>query len=371
MTPRSTGHLAGPARRGALSAALLLALGATLSAGACRRGGGEVSEEPDAAPVLDTSETVDSQRVCQDGCRRLDRCAPELARGQVEGDPVLLASRIGDPEACDASCSEFDDTRVSLGLRDCLALSSCDAYWGCLSTELARPWLAAVAPPGERSCENLCSQASACAIAELCEDTRGESSGRRRARTRDSDDDSLTPPSKASEDEAAAAEDAPSPSPACQAETARQAELEESCRLKCEASPEGGRARFELLGCLDHGSCGGMLGCLDSWSRTDYSRAALMTEAGTELPEGVDPGPGLDPVCDAFCTRALACGAAAEGLELEGEALTELKHALTSTYVECALSCAKDQKSAAATKAFEACTAVESCEAFAVCSDEV
>ena len=87
--------------------------------------------------------------------------------------------------------------------------------------------------------------------------------------------------------------------PACLQDRALHDELEERCLLQCEATPEDSRARTELINCIDHGSCGGLLYCLDTWAETDYS-----DEPG--------PTPGISPSCDAFCTRAILCGAEEE-----------------------------------------------------------
>ncbi len=310
---------------------LALALPLALGVGACRKQS-STSEKPDQAPRLnDRGPTVDAPAVCQAGCARLESCVPQLS-GDFDTDPSAVAERLA--ESCDPACADFDDQRASLAVRDCLSLDGCGAYWGCVGGEAARPWLAAVAPVGERSCDNLCAQASACAITEVC----GESSP-------DTPDDSSDPR-------------------ACIADDARRTELDETCRLRCRGTVEAGQARAELIGCLDSGTCGGMLSCIDGWSHTDYSRV-----------DGPAPGPvpGIDPTCDAFCTRAIACGAEdiEDGETLSLEDLAALKQSMTGTYVECAVQCEKDQTSEATRASFEACTQVETCAEFATCADEV
>ncbi|PRP92617.1 hypothetical protein ENSA5_47980 [Enhygromyxa salina] len=317
---------------------LVLALATGALGGACRKPTTPV-EQPEDAPIAVVDEEVDAPGVCSAGCDRLERCVPELV-GEIDGDPTVIADRLG--QECDSACATFEDRGSSLALRDCLNLDSCNAYWGCVGTATVRPWLAAVAPVGERTCENLCSQASACAIAKVCETEAG---GRK------------TRPGKAGAD---AGEDEQVIDPECMRDDVRRSELDETCLLSCEATPVDSPARTELIGCIDHASCDGMLSCLDSWAETDYGDAS-------------GPTPGISPTCDAFCTRAIVCGAEQENVELEPEELEELKQVMTSTYVECAVQCGKDLAPGdeAARAAFDACAAVETCEAFTTCANEV
>ncbi|PRP99968.1 hypothetical protein [Enhygromyxa salina] len=322
-------------RRPPVAVALVLALVCGALVGGCHRPANP-SEEPDQTPVEVADEQIDSPKICAAGCRRLERCVPELA-SEVDGDPAVIAERLA--QACEPGCASFADRGSSLALRDCLKLESCNAYWGCVGTPSVRPWLATVAPVGDRSCENLCSQASACAIAKVCESDAG--TRKPRAVKPDGGEELAL-------------------DPICMQDEAHRNELDETCLLQCESTPEDSRARVELTGCIDHASCEGMLGCLDSWAETDYG----------------DPGgltPGISQTCDSFCTRAIVCGAEQESVELEPEELAELKQAMTSTYVECAVQCGKDLDSGEATvrAAFETCTASETCEAFTACALEV
>ena len=329
--------------------ALVLVVAAALAWAGCGKQDAN-SEQPEGTTQVDAGPEVDAPQVCLAGCRKLQQCVPELAT-PVDGDPSVIASRLGD--ACQPACAEFGNDRAALAVRDCLDLSSCNAYWGCVGSEGARPWLASVAPVGERTCANLCGQASACAIAKLCADDSGETRRRGRGRA-----------SRTGAPEAEVDGDDPSLRPGavgeCSNERVRQAELEETCRLRCEATSPDGQARRELIGCIDHGSCGGLLRCIDGWAETDYG------DAGSDA-----PSPGISATCDGFCTRAIVCGAEAENIELEPGDLAELKEQMTSTWVECAVQCEKDQVDDAARERFEACTAVDSCEDFASCSDEV
>ena len=70
---------------------------------------------------------------------------------------------------------------------------------------------------------------------------------------------------------------------------------------------------------------------------------------------------------------AIVCGAADSQVELEPDELAELKQTMTSTYVECAVQCQSDLEAGgeSARAAFEQCTAVETCEQFASCADDV
>ncbi|KIG15216.1 hypothetical protein DB30_05760 [Enhygromyxa salina] len=315
--------------------ALVLALACGALFSGCRRPP-TTSEEPDQSPVEVADEKIDAPGICSAGCRRLERCVPELA-SDVDSDPTEIVARLA--QACEPACASFEDRSSSLALRDCLKLDSCNAYWGCVGTPSVRSWLAAVAPVGDRSCTNLCSQASACAIAKVCE----SDAGARKPRT--------TKPDGGEE----LALD-----PVCMQDEAHRNELDETCLLQCETTPEASQARAELIGCIDHASCEGMLSCLNSWAETDYG----------------DPGgltPGISKTCDAFCTRAIVCGAEQESVELEPEELAELKQVMTSTYVECAVQCGKDLDSGdePVRASFETCTASETCEAFTTCALEV
>jgi hypothetical protein len=317
--------------------------------GGCRRNPTEV-EPPQDRPVVVEDETIDTPAVCAEGCTRLERCIPELA-SELDGDPAIVADRLA--SECAGACGTFGDVDSTLALRDCLNLSSCDAYWGCVGTATVRPWLAAVAPVGERTCANLCSQASACAIAKVCEvEDEGEGGGKRPRPGK--------PNAKADVEAGSEHDEEPLVDPVCAQDQARQDELEERCVLQCEATPQDSRARTELIGCVDHASCHGLLRCIDGWSQTDYS-----------VVDG--PTPGINETCDGFCTRAIVCGAEQESVELEPAELEELKQVMTSTYVECAVQCGKDLEigGEAAKASFERCTAVASCTEFGVCADEV
>jgi hypothetical protein len=310
---------------------LVLALVCGALFGGCRRET-KTTEQPDQTPVEAADEKIDAPKICSAGCRRLERCVPELA-SEVDGDPTVIAERLA--QACEPACASFEDRSSSLALRDCLKLDSCNAYWGCVGTPSVRSWLAAVAPVGDRSCENLCSQASACAIAKVCESDAG---GRK---------------PRPSPEELAL-------DPVCMQDEAQRNELDETCLLQCQTTPDDSQARAELIGCIDHASCEGMLGCLDSWVETDYGE-----------PRGLTPG--ISQTCDSFCTRAIVCGAEQESVELEPEELAELKQVMTSTYIECAVQCEKDLESGdeVVRKAFETCTASPTCEAFTTCALEV
>jgi hypothetical protein len=310
---------------------VLVLLGVPLL-GACPRQT-TTTDEPDQTPVEVADEQIDAPAICSAGCRRLERCVPELA-SEIDGDPTVIAERLA--QACDPACSSFDDRGSSLALRDCLKLDSCNAYWGCVGTPSVRSWLAAVAPVGDRTCENLCSQASACAIAKVCESDPGGRKPKPNATDQFID-------------------------PVCMQDQAHRDELDETCLRQCEATDEPTQARAELIGCIDHVSCEGMLGCLDSWSQTAYD----------DDPRALTPG--ISPTCDAFCTRAIVCGAEQENVELEPEELDELKQIMTSTYIECAVQCGKDLETGdePVRAAFEACTASPTCEAFTACGLEV
>jgi hypothetical protein len=336
----------GSAIRSALVLALALISGSAI--GACRRKVSEV-EPPQDRVVIVEEETVDAPAVCAEGCTRLERCLPELA-SEIDGDPTVVADRLA--SECAGACGTFGDPDSALALHDCLNLSSCDAYWGCVGTATVRPWLAAVAPVGERTCANLCSQASVCAIAKVCEHEGGGKRPRPEKKPK--------PEGKADANTGGEADEEPIVDEECAQDQARLEELEERCLLQCEATPEDGRARTELIGCIDHASCNGLLRCLDTWSQTDYTQV-----------DG--PTPGISETCDAFCTRAIVCGAEQESLELDPAELEELKQVMTSTYVECAVQCGKDLDvgADAARASFERCTAVATCTEFSACADEV
>lgn len=322
---------------------LTLALMTGVLAGACRKQPPSTAE-PDDTPRVDTSEQVDAPAVCTAACQRLERCVPELA-SDIDGDPAVVAERLANE--CAPACEGFADQRSALAVRDCTSLSSCTAFWGCVGTAEARAWLATVAPVGERTCENLCSQASACAIAKVCETDVGARKPR---------------PGKSKSDDADAEPDGGEVvlDAECTRDEVLRNELDEHCLLQCRALPDDSRARAELIGCIDHVSCDGLLRCLDGWAATDYEDA-------------VGPTPGISPTCDGFCTRAIVCGAADSEVELDPEELAELKQTMTSTYVECAVQCEKDLEVGGepAKAGFEQCAAVETCEQFASCADEV
>jgi hypothetical protein len=308
---------------------LLFALVTGVLAGGCRERAAVV-EQPDKGPVAEQIE-IDALAVCEAGCERLTRCVPDLAI-ETESSPEEVAARLADE--CSPACMSFAGPlsstptgalqlevarNAALALDDCLGLDSCNSFWGCVGTEDVRPWLAAVAPVGERTCENLCSQASACAIAKVCDEAEGKD--------------------------------------ACLADAARRDELDETCLLQCVSTPDESQARRELIGCLDHVSCGGLLTCLDTWADTAY-----------EIDGG--PTPGIGPTCDDFCTRAIDCGAEAEGVELTAAELARLREVMTSTWVECAVQCEKDVASGDAQKqGFEQCTAAPDCTAFQACAE--
>lgn len=318
---------------------LLLALTTGVLVGGCRDRNPVLAPPKDDATVSVVVE-IDAIAVCEAGCERLTRCAPDLAADKG-GATNELEARLA--RECSPACVGFAGASANgpgaalrleiardaaFALDDCLDLDSCNSFWGCVSTESARPWLAAVAPVGERTCENLCSQASACAIAKVC------------------DDQSSKDVKREAKDDAA-----------CLADDARRSELEESCLLQCVSTPDESQARRELIGCLDHVSCGGLLGCLDSWADTAYER-----DGG--------PTPGISQTCDDFCTRAIDCGARSQGVELTPAELAGLREVMTSTWVECAVQCEKDLASGEAQqKAFEQCTAATDCETFSACAD--
>ncbi|MFO7563012.1 MAG: hypothetical protein R6X02_10250 [Enhygromyxa sp.] len=323
-------------------AVLTLALLIGVLGGACRKQA-TPAERPEQARRVDADDQLDAPAICTAGCQRLAQCVPEIAE-EVDGDPTAVVDRLA--RECQGACENFADQRSAAALRDCLSLSSCTAFWGCVGTAEARPWLATVAPVGERTCENLCSQASACAVARVC-----ETEGARRPRS--------SKVAAASDDEPGRSGDALADAECLRDEVLRN-ELDERCLLQCRALPADSRARAELIGCIDHVSCDGLLGCLDGWAQTSYADAS-------------GPTPGISSTCDDFCTRAIACGAADGHPELEPEELDELKQTMTSTYVECAVQCEKDLEVGGdvASVAFEECTAVETCEQFADCADEV
>jgi|GEM_PF-2288534 len=328
-------------------AVLTLALLIGVVGGACTPP--TAAEAPNEAPRIDAGEQVDAAAVCTAGCERLERCVPELA-GDIDGDPAAVAERLAGE--CRPACGSFTNARSALAVRDCLSLSSCTAFWACVGAAPARPWLAAVAPVGERTCQNLCSQASACAVAKVCEAEAGARKPRPGKASRPSGDPDRDEHESGSANEAVDGD--------CARDELLRSALDERCVLQCQTLAQDSRARFELIGCIDHGSCDGLLGCLDGWAATSY-----------EQPSG--PTPGISPTCDSFCTRAIVCGAADEQLELEPHELEQLKQTMTSTYVECAVQCAHDLETGgdAARDTFEACTAVETCELFSTCADEV
>lgn len=340
------GAPSGSAITSALALVLTFASGALL--GGCRRNPTEVAP-PQDQPIIVEDETIDTPAVCAEGCTRLERCIPELA-SEIDGDPTIIADRLA--SECAGACGTFGDLDSAFALRDCLNLSSCDAYWGCVGTATVRPWLAAVAPVGERTCANLCSQASVCAIAQVCEVEEEAEVAAKRPRP--------GKPNKGDVEAGGEGGEEPLVDPVCAQNQARQDELEERCVLQCEATPQESQARTELIGCIDHASCDGLMRCLDSWAQTDYA-----------VVDG--PTPGISETCDAFCTRAIVCGAEQESVELEPAELEELKQMMTSTYVECAVQCGKDLEigGEAGKASFERCTAIESCTDFSVCANEV
>ncbi|MFV8749037.1 hypothetical protein ACNOYE_00640 [Nannocystaceae bacterium ST9] len=318
---------------------LLLALITGVFAGGCRERK-PVVEQPDEAPLAEVIE-IDALAVCEAGCERLTRCAPDLA-SEAGSSPDEVGARLA--SECSSACIGFAGQSpdspgaamrmelardAAFALDDCLDLDSCNAFWGCVGSEDVRPWLAAVAPVGERTCENLCSQASACAIAKVCEEAAGKDGIKREV---------VDPET-------------------CLADDVRRDELDETCLLQCASTPDESQARRELIGCLDHVSCGGLLGCLDSWAETAYE-------------PGEGPTPGISPTCDAFCTRAIDCGARAEGVELTPDELARLREVMTSTWVECAVQCEKDLANGDAQRqTFEECTATPDCDTFSTCAD--
>ena len=348
--------------------ALAFVAGVVAGAGGCRKQP-VVSEQPDAAPQVAAVETVDGKAICLAGCQRLERCVPEIveeidAEARSEGaqsNAAVVASRLAREcaSSCDGFGREVGDSSTALAVDACLDLSSCGSFWSCVGADQARPWLATVAPVGDRSCENLCSQAGACAINRVCEvevvdPGRRPKPGKPGKNKGDKGD-------KGEKVEVVVEVDAEAhaAAQACLGEVALRNELEESCLLQCRATGEDSRARFDLVGCLDAGSCDGMLSCLDGWASTDY--AALETVPGAV--------PGMEEACDAFCTRAIVCGAEQEGLELGPEAIAELKQTMTSTYVECAVQCEKDIDDDAARERFSKCAAAEACSDFQACAD--
>lgn len=337
MPQRGAPSISPPERGRAITRTLTfaLALVSGLAIGACRRKTTDV-QPPEDQPIVVEDEAIHPPTVCMDGCVQLERCIPELAT-EIDGDPTIVAERLA--SECATACDSFADVDAALALNDCSSLG-CDAYWGCVGTSAVRPWLAAVAPVGERTCANLCSQASVCAIAKVCED-EGEDAHKR--------------PRKSGE-----LVEEPATDPACARDQARLGELEERCLLQCEATPVDSRARTELIGCIDHASCDGLLRCLDTWSQTDYAQV-----------DG--PTPGISETCDAFCTRAIVCGAEQQSVELDPSELEELKQLMTSTYVECAVQCGKDLdvNGDTARTNIERCTAAPSCTDFNACANEV
>ncbi|NVB40554.1 hypothetical protein G6O69_22120 [Pseudenhygromyxa sp. WMMC2535] len=352
-----------------LLAPSILAVAVMALASACPKPA-PVSEQPDAAPAeVDRGPELDLLGLCQSGCDRLTRCVPELASASDE-QPTTIATRL--VQTCAPACERFADVEAAAAVRDCLGLDACGAYWGCVSSEAARPWLASVAPVGDRSCENLCSQASACAINTVCEaeaeaEARTEaktgpggaaegSSSRRSSRGAKARDGASA---SAGASEAAPGVDSAASSEPCITDEARRSELEEHCLLECQGTPEDSLARAELIGCIDHGSCGGLLTCLDSWASTDYG-----DDSGGPLP-------GVHPACDAFCTRAIVCGAEqdAEGEALSPEDIAELERAMTSAHVECAVQCGKDIDAGQDAAGFSTCAAAQTCEDFGACAE--
>lgn len=319
---------------------LIFTLTTGVLAGGCRERQ-PVVVQPDNSPTAEVVE-IDALAVCEAGCERLTRCAPDLAVEAGSSSDEIVDRLAGE---CSPACLGFAGQSPSspgaalrlelardaaFALDDCLGLDSCNAFWGCVGTEDVRPWLAAVAPVGERTCENLCSQASACAIEKVCEE--------------------------AGKSEKDSSKREPADEAACLADDVRRDELDETCLLQCASTPDESQSQRELIGCLDHVSCGGMLSCLDSWADTAYEPSGGAT-------------PGVSQTCDDFCTRAIDCGARAEGIELTPDELAGLREVMTSTWVECAVQCEKDLASGdAQQQAFETCTAATDCETFATCA---
>lgn len=129
-------------------------------------------------------------------------------------------------------------------------------------------------------------------------------------------------------------------------------EAESACVLSCEAAAQA----QSPLPCGTRRTCGGLLGCVDGWRDSGYAR------------ERDAPPPGVSPVCDELCTRAIRCGAEASGEPLAEAELAELRDTMSSTYMECALQCGEDLRQDDGAR-FQKCLAKAECKAFEECAD--
>lgn len=262
----------------------------------CRKSGTEPTS-PVARVQADEAVVVPARQVCEDSCRRLDGCAATLASAYEVETSVVAARFVFD---CGSECAGLEGpakTEVA-HLADCVALDDCAAFYTCSTGEPTPVATASFEPAA--NCDGLCGRVLAC---------RG-----------------------AGEEESG--------------------EIESDCQLRCAGADPEGEQRKALMSCLDQRTCGGFLGCVETW------------RTGTDGGEG--PPPGVSGTCDGLCTRAIQCGAEDENLS-ESE-LSELRDTMASTYMECAVQCEKDLH--ADNRAdYDECVAVDDCEAFQKCSD--
>lgn len=133
---------------------------------------------------------------------------------------------------------------------------------------------------------------------------------------------------------------------------AERDEAESECLLGCEnAAPPDSTAGLD---CLDHRTCGRFVACVGRWREG--------TSSSGPLP------PGVSKTCHHLCRRAIECGA--EYADLSDREVSELREAMASTYVECAVQCGKEL-SEQNQRSFDACLGKESCEDFQKCADEL
>ncbi len=279
---------------------------------------------PSAPEPVEAANSVNQEDVCAQTCNRLSNCSNST--GSATPDPTTTP--------CESAClgGTLEPSYDPRHLAHCLDLEGCIEFSSCIDDQQRkRSWLGARSPSNksnpQHSCGQLCRRSAGC-MQESAE----------------SDLDALS-----------------------------HSRLEDRCLTRCDSSEEHSRAHIDLLACIEHLDCDGLLGCLDDWAQTGGG-VQTRPRVSRHSPASRAVDPGLDEACHQFCARAIECGAESEGLR-KSEVET-LQEAMTGIYVECAVQCGIQRK---ATKTssddspdpFSVCAAKESCGDYDVCAADL
>ncbi|TPV95966.1 MAG: hypothetical protein B7733_07160 [Myxococcales bacterium FL481] len=124
----------------------------------------------------------------------------------------------------------------------------------------------------------------------------------------------------------------------------------DSCVARCQNANDA--STNPVLACQHQPTCDALLPCL----------AAARGPAGPLTPLGIDE------TCVQLCDRTRACGA--DSSELDGRQLRALSRDTQDVWMECAIQCTQEVRDDNRA-AFDECLAIEPCDRFLKCADEL